>query len=78
MNQQQTKAIERLQAAMAECSRVKLYLYVASGSLLAYDAKAIDKFEDAGKGDMHDAMEELQEDAIEVLTYETRIDGGDF
>lgn len=78
MNQRQLKACKRLEKALQVCSNAKIYLYVASGTLLAYDAKAIDKHEADGLGDMHDAMVVLQEDAEIIRDFGTRLDGGDF
>lgn len=78
MNKKQMRAIARLEKAMKACSDARLYLYVASGTLLAYDARAIDRYERDGKGDQHDAMTVLQDDAVFINDFDTRIDGGDF
>lgn len=83
LNVRQIKACQKLQEAMSDCSGAGLLLYVANGSLLAYDKEALNTYMVKVQAKMPDfdridAMRDLQEDAQSIDTFETDLDGGDF
>lgn len=80
MNATQEAALAKLDKALKACSNAKIYLYVANGSLLAYDAELCEQFQADGRGDLHAAQTHFMEENeyFHVQSYGTRIDGGDF
>lgn len=72
----QERAVRKVEKALDEAHKVGLAFYIASGSMIAYDAKRFNSVE-AGTGN---ALKELQNDNIPNLSVfsDVWIDGGDF